>query len=53
MNELINAHIFEPYYKNVKARCELLYCDNHENWRYYWNNLNEIEITITILCTKA
>jgi len=31
MKELINAHIFEPYYKNVKARCELLYCDNHEN----------------------
>ena len=35
MKELINAHIFEPYYKNVKARCELLYCDNYENCPVY------------------
>lgn len=31
MQELINAHIFHPAYKDVKARCELTFCDNSEN----------------------
>jgi hypothetical protein len=30
MQELINAHIFNPAFKEVKARCELTFCDNSE-----------------------
>lgn len=33
--KLINAYVFNPAFKNVKARCELLYCNNSDNCEHY------------------
>lgn len=33
--KLIDAYVFNPAFKNVKARCELTYCNNTDNCNHY------------------
>lgn len=51
--KLINVRVFEPAFKNIKARCEYTYCKNSENCNLYKQGKCVHDYTFIIGCIKC
>jgi len=53
--KLINVYVFNPAFKEVKARCEFTYCNNSDNCEMYKNGkcVNQRYMLCSILCPHA